>query len=42
MDPRDKLITVIFSGFMLIMLLSLFMIITGCAQPIEATEGIRV
>ena len=42
MDPRDKLFTVIFSGFMLIMLLSLFMIITGCAQPIEATEGIRV
>ncbi len=42
MDPRDKLFTVIFSGFMLIMLLSLFIILTGCAQPIEATEGIRV
>ena len=42
MYPRDKLFTVIFSGFMLIMLLSLFIILTGCAQPIEATEGIRV
>ena len=42
MDPRDKLFTVIFSGFMLIMLLSLFIILTGCAQPIEATGGIRV
>ena len=42
MDPRDKLFTVIFSGVMLIMLLSLFIILTGCAQPIEATEGIRV
>ena len=42
MDPRDKLFTVIFRGFMLIMLLSLFMILTGCAQPIEATGGIRV
>jgi len=42
MDPRDKLFTVIFSGFMLIMLLSLFIILTGCAQPIETTGGIRV
>jgi hypothetical protein len=42
MDPRDKLFTIIFSGFMLIMLLSLFIILTGCAQPIEATGGIRV
>ena len=42
MDPRDKLFTVIFSGFMLIMLLSLFMILTGCAQPMDATGGIRV
>ena len=41
MDPRDKLFTVIFSGFMLIMLLSLFIILTGCAQPIETTGGIR-
>ena len=42
MDPRDKLFTVIFSGFMLIMFLSLFMILTGCAQPMDATGGIRV
>ena len=42
MDPRDKLFTVIFSGFMLIMFLSLFMILTGCAQPIDATGGIKV
>ena len=43
MDPRDKLFTVIFSGFMLIMLLSLFIILTGCAQPIENDlMGIRV
>ncbi len=42
MDPRDKLFTFIFSGFMLIMFLSLFMILTGCAQPIDATGGIRV
>ena len=42
MDPRDKLFTVIFSGFMLIMFLSLFMIITGCSTNIETTGGIRV
>jgi len=42
MDPRDKIYAVIFSGFMLIMFLSLLMIITGCAQPMDATGGIRV
>ena len=42
MDPRDKIYAVIVSGFMVIMFLSLFMIMTGCAQPIETTGGIRV
>ena len=42
MDPRDKILTVIFSGLTLIMFFSLFMILTGCAQPIEATVGIKV
>ena len=42
MDPRDKIYAVIFSGFMLIMFLSLLMILTGCAQPMDVTGGIRV
>ena len=41
MDP-NKLFILISSSFILLILLSLFMIITGCAQPIEATEGVRV
>jgi hypothetical protein len=42
MDPRDKILTIIFSGFTLIMFLSLFMILTGCASNIEATGGVMV
>ena len=41
MDP-NKLFTIISSSFILLILLSLFMILTGCAQPIDATEGMRV
>ena len=41
MDP-NKIFTIISSGFILLILLSLFMIMTGCAQPIETTGGIRV
>ena len=41
MDP-NKLFILISSSFILLIILSLFMIITGCAQPIEPTGGIRV
>jgi hypothetical protein len=41
MDP-NKLFTLISSGFIVLILLSLFMIITGCSTNIEATGGVRV
>jgi len=41
MDP-NKIFTLMASGFILLILLSLFMIVTGCAQPMDATGGIRV
>ncbi len=40
MDPRDKIFTFIFSSLLLIVLLSLFMIITGTAAPIPENYGI--
>jgi hypothetical protein len=40
MDP-NKLFTLISSGFIVLILLSLFMIITGCSTNIE-TGGVRV
>ena len=42
MDPRDKIFAFIFSSFILLILLSIFMVMTGCAEPIQATEGVRV
>ena len=41
MDPRDKIFILISSSFTVLILLSLFMIITGCSTNIE-TGGIRV
>ena len=42
MDPRDKIFLLISSSFTVLILLSLFMIITGCSTNIETTGGIRV
>ncbi len=41
MDP-NKIFLFISSSFILLILLSLFMIITGCSTNIEATGGVRV
>jgi len=41
MDP-NKIFILISSSFTVLILLSLFMIITGCSTNIEATGGIRV
>ena len=40
MDPRDKIFAFIFSSLLLIVLLSLFMIITGTAAPTPENYGI--
>ena len=42
MDPRDKLFAFIFSSFILLILLSIFMVMTGCAEPIQATGGVKI
>ena len=39
---RDKIFTIIAGSFILLILLCLFMIITGCSTNIETTGGIRV
>ena len=36
---RDKIFTIIASGFTVMILLSLFMIMTGCSTNIETTGG---
>jgi hypothetical protein len=41
MDP-NKIFTLITSSFILLILLSLFMIVTGCTPPIDATGSVRV
>jgi hypothetical protein len=41
MDP-NKIFLLISSSFTVLILLSLFMIITGCSTNIETTGGIRV
>jgi len=38
----NKIFIVIASGFTVMILLSLFMIMTGCSTNIETTGGIRV
>jgi hypothetical protein len=38
----NTIFKIISSGFILLILLSLVMIITGCSSSIEATGGIRV
>ena len=42
MDPRDKIFAFIFSSLVVFIFLSIFMIMTGCAEPIQATGGIKV
>tara|TARA_B100000029_G_scaffold434439_1_gene447872 strand:- start:364 stop:501 length:138 start_codon:yes stop_codon:yes gene_type:complete len=45
MDPRDKIFAFIFSGLILLVLLSLFMILSGASEPMMPQNygvGLRV